>query len=170
MSQPYIGEMRMFGFNFPPRGWALCNGQLMAIQQYQALFSILGTTYGGDGIRTFQLPNLQGCVPMHRSNTYTQGTYIGEENHTLTLAELPGHNHTVTAMSTPATVALETNNLLAAASGGQNLYVAPATTGGIALAPLTVSIVGGSQPHPNQQPYVVLNACIALQGVFPSRN
>ena len=170
MSQPYIGEMKIVGFNFAPRGWAFCNGQLLAIQQNQALFSILGTAYGGDGTRTFALPNLQGCVPMHRSNAYPQGTYVGQENHTLTLSELPGHNHTVTAMSTGATVALETSNLLAASTGGQNLYVAPGTTGGIALAPLTVSIVGGSQPHPNQQPYVVLNACIALQGVFPSRN
>ncbi len=170
MSQPYIGEMRMFGFNFPPRGWALCNGQLMPIQQYQALFSILGTTYGGDGIRTFALPNLQGCVPMHRSNTYPLGAFVGEENHTLSLQELPAHSHLVSAMTAAGSAGPEANAVLAGAAAGSNMYVSSGVGTPVPLAALTVTPAGGSQPHPNQQPYLVLNACIALQGVFPSRN
>ncbi len=170
MTQPYIGEIKIFGFNFAPRGWALCSGQLMAIQQNQALFSLIGTTYGGDGIRTFQLPNLQGCAPMHRSNAYSLGTYSGEENHTLTLPELPTHTHLVAAMPAAGTTASESNAVLAAAATGSNMYTPAGGSTLVPLAAATVGTAGGSLPHSNQQPYLVLNSCIALQGVFPSRN
>jgi microcystin-dependent protein len=155
MTQPYLGEMRIFSFNFPPRGWALCNGQLMAIQQNQALFSILGTTYGGNGTSTFALPNLQGCAPIHRSNAYPLGSYSGEENHTLTQQEMPTHNHGAVA---------------ATGASAQNVYAPYNGSSMVTLAPLTLTMAGGNQPHPNQQPYLVINTCIALQGIYPSRN
>ena len=170
MTQPYLGEMRIFGFNYPPRGWAPCNGQLLAIQQYQALFSILGTTYGGNGTTTFALPNLQGCVPIHRSNAYPLGSYSGEENYTLTLQEMPTHNHGAVAATTVGNIANESTALLATGAPAQNVYAPYNGPSMVTLAPLTLTMVGGDQPHPNQQPYLVINTCIALQGVFPSRN
>jgi len=162
MSEPFLGETRLFSFNFPPRGWALCNGQLLPINQNQALFSLLGTTYGGDGQTTFALPNLQGRVPMHMGNNHMQGERAGEENHTLITGELPGHTH-----------ALRGAEALPNTGTGGSLAKTPrytSSTLSAALAPGSLTAMGGSQPHSNLQPYLVLNFCIALQGIFPSQN
>jgi microcystin-dependent protein len=143
----------------------LCNGQLLPINQNQALFSLLGTTYGGDGMRTFALPNLQGRVPMHMGSSFTLGQAGGEQSHTLNLSELPQHLHSVAASSTATNgTASPNNNYL---GGGNNVYHTA-----LNLTPLnqaTVANVGGSQPHENMSPYLVLNFCIALQGIFPSQ-
>jgi len=169
MSQPFIGEVRMFGFPFAPKGWAMCNGQLLSIQQNQALFAILGTTYGGNGVQTFQLPNLQGRVPVHRSSNgnVVQGQVFGEETHTLIQSEVPMHSHLPVASSDAASIAGPVNNLLANSTANPyaSTFASPVT-----LNAGTVQPVGGSQPHENRQPYAVVNICIALVGVFPSRN
>lgn len=163
MATPYIGEVKMVSFNFAPKGWALCNGQLLAINQNQALFSLLGTTYGGNGVTTFALPNLQGSVPVHMGNGFAEGQVGGSQTVTLTSNQV-GHAHPVKATAT-ATTNTAAGNFPAAAAG--NIYGAsPDTT----LNPAAVSSVGGSQPHTNLQPYLVVNFVIALQGVFPSRN
>ena len=167
MAEPFLSEIRIFSFNFAPKGWALCNGQLLPINQNQALFSLLGTTYGGDGRVNFALPNLQGSVPIHDGSGFTLGQKGGEYAHTLIQSELPAHTHqlmgsTNTAVNTPsATTVLGTTN-------PQQLYVAPSSLG--AMNPGAIGNVGGSQAHANQQPYLVLNFCIALQGIFPSQN
>src|SRR5215213_9006520 len=163
MSEPFIGQIIQVGFFFAPRGYALCNGQILSISQNTALFSLLGTTYGGNGQTTFALPDMRGRVPIHRGSSFTQGQPIGQEVHTLTLSEMPAHNHTVSASSQNGDQA--DPKILAAAS---NAY--SGTSDLTSIAPGTVSNVGGSQPHENRQPYLVLNWCIALQGVFPSRN
>ncbi|QBB71919.1 phage tail protein [Pseudolysobacter antarcticus] len=170
MSQPYVAEIRLFGFNFAPRGWALCNGQLLPVQQNQALFSLIGTTYGGNGVNNFQLPNLQGCAPMHRNNANPIGAFVGEENHTLALTELPAHNHLVNTVPTAGGQLSPAGNVLAAAATNATMYSAAGGAGLVPMAAQTVGMAGGNQPHSNQQPYLVLNACIALQGAFPSRN
>lgn len=166
MSAPYISEIRLFTFNFAPRGWAFCNGQLLPINQNQALFSLLGTTYGGDGRVNFALPNLQARVPMHMGGALVLGQAGGETAHTLLAAELPAHTHTVNGSSNTATVPSPTGNYLATSPG--NVYAPP--PGNTSLMPATVSSVGGSQPHDNMSPYLVLSFCIALTGIFPSRN
>ena len=163
MADPFVAEIRIFPFTFAPKGWAFCNGQLLPISQNTALFSLLGTTYGGDGKSTFALPDLRGRVPVHVGDGFTQGQTGGQEAHTVSIGEMPAHNHPVTASSSagnsadPATLAQASN-----AYGDPN-----ALTG---LHPATVTNVGGSQPHTNMQPYLVLSWCIALQGIFPSRN
>ena len=178
MSTPYLGEIKIMSFNFPPKGWALCNGQLLPINQNQALFSLLGTTYGGNGVQTFALPNLQGCVPVHLGNGFTLGQRGGENNHTLVLSEIPSHNHLINVSNTGA---LENATGKSPASHSPAQAVAatnPVTpvniygTGGITetFAATAISNVGGSQPHSNQQPYLTLNCSIALQGIFPSQN
>jgi microcystin-dependent protein len=166
MTEPFLSEIRIMSFGFPPKGWALCNGQLLPINQNQALFSLLGTTYGGDGRVNFALPNLQGRAPIHEGSGFTLGQIGGELNHTLTQSELPDHNHIVQA-STAATggVATPNGNFL---GGGNNVYHTPTQL--TTLSPQTVTNVGGSQAHLNVQPYLVLNFCIALQGIFPSQN
>lgn len=166
MSTPFLSEIRLFSFNFPPKGWALCNGQLLPINQNQALFSLLGTTYGGNGQTTFALPDLRGRVPIHQGNGFTLGQRGGEEAHTLTVSELPTHTHALNASTTAAN---GTDNPTGQVLGGANdLYHTPASlttmNGG------TVAITGGSQPHTNMQPYGVLNFGIALVGIFPSQN
>jgi microcystin-dependent protein len=166
MSEPFLSEIKIVSFNFPPKGWALCNGQLLPINQNQALFSLLGTTYGGNGQTTFALPNLRGQVPLHFGGQYTLGESAGQEAHTLTQAEMPAHNHMVNASS----AATGGNNSPAGRflGGGNNVYQTlqnPTT-----LSPGTIANVGGSQPHNNMMPYLVLNFIIALQGIFPSRN
>lgn len=164
MSEPFLAEIRIFPYN-APRGWAACNGQLLPINQNQALFSLLGTTYGGNGTTTFALPNLQGRVPIHFGNGHTIGENGGQQAHTVSMAEMPAHLHSVMARSANADTPIATGNSLASAN---NVYAAPA-----GLTPLhssSVTNVGGSQPHENMQPYLVLNYCIALQGIFPSRN
>jgi microcystin-dependent protein len=165
MAEPFLSELRLMSFNFPPKGWAFCNGQQMPINQNQALFALLGTTYGGNGQTTFALPNLQGRSPIHIDSTTgtTLGMQLGEEAHTLTVAEMPQHGHQVAATST--TGSSPTPSVLGAAN---NLYAPP--TDLTTLTPTTVATVGGSQPHNNMSPYLTLNWCIALQGIFPSPN
>jgi microcystin-dependent protein len=168
MSQPYLGEIRMVGFNYPPKGWALCNGQLLSIQQNQALFSLLGTTYGGNGTTNFQLPNLQGRVPIHQGNGFTIGQVGGEVAHTLTATEYYSHTHSVQASSTAGNVATASGNLLGTVAAPDLTYAAPGNP--VQLQAGTIGAGGGSQPHNNMQPYLALIFCIALAGIFPSRN
>jgi microcystin-dependent protein len=166
MATPFLGEIRVFTFNFAPKGWALCNGQILPINQNQALFALLGTMYGGDGRTTFALPNLQGRVPLHADSVnYYQGATGGEENHTLNLAELPTHTHPAVASSNPADQAGPAGNFWALESA--NAYSGAANS---TMDPATIQAIGGSQPHVNLSPYLTLNFCIALQGIFPSRN
>jgi microcystin-dependent protein len=167
MADPFLSEIKIFSFNYVPRGWALCNGQLLPINQNQALFSLLGTTYGGNGQTTFALPDLRGRAAMHFGNGHTLGERAGEEAHTLAVAELPQHTHSVNASSSPGDNVVPTGNLLA--SSLNQSYRAPdqaLTT----LAPGTIGNVGGSQPHSNMQPYLGLTFGIALVGIFPSPN
>jgi microcystin-dependent protein len=165
MGTPYLGEIRVFSFAFAPKGWALCNGQTLAINQNTALFSLLGTTYGGNGTTTFQLPNLQARMPVHMGNGFTEGQLGGEMNHTLITSEMPSHSHTATGVSTNATVAAATNATWAASA--KHPY---ATATNVTMAPSALSTLNGGQPHSNMPPYLTLNFCIALQGIFPSRN
>jgi microcystin-dependent protein len=164
MSDPYIGEIKVISFNFPPKGWAFCNGQLLAINQNQALFSILGTMYGGNGQTNFALPNLQGRIPLHQGQGFNVGQAGGEVAHTLTIQETPTHVHPGAAQSTPNGVS-PTNAIWATAPSAA---YAPAPN--IQMNPAAVQNSGGSQPHENQAPYLVLNFIIALVGIFPSRN
>lgn len=166
MAEPFLSEIRIFSFNFAPKGWALCNGQLLPINQNQALFSLLGTTFGGDGRVNFGLPDLRARTPIHVSNGHTLGDRGGEASHTLSIAEVPTHTHTLVASSTSTgTQALPTNTFL---SPLNNAYHSPAAL--TALQPGTVTNIGGSQAHLNMQPYLTLSFCIALQGIFPSPN
>lgn len=166
MADPYLAEIRLMSFVFPPKGWALCNGQLLPINQNQALFSLLGTTYGGNGQTNFALPNLRGRVPIHEGAGYSLGQAAGQEFHTITQAEMPMHTHPV-AVSSTATGGVASPNG-AFLGGGNNAYrPGPGST---TLNPATVTSVGGSQPHENRQPYLTLSFCIALQGIFPSQN
>jgi microcystin-dependent protein len=166
MAEPFLSEIRIMSFNFPPRGWAQCNGQFLPINQNQALFSLLGTTYGGNGQTTFALPDMRGSVPIHFGSGFTLGQRGGEYNHTVTMSEMPAHNHFVN-VSTTATGGLA-NAVGHFLGGGNNVYhaVSNLTT----MTPATITNIGGSQPHTNTQPYLVLMFCIALQGIFPSRN
>ena len=173
MAQSFIGEIRCFGFNFSPVGWAFCNGQLISISQNAALFNLIGTTYGGDGLTTFALPDLRSRVPVHQGSfagvTYVMGQVGGVENVTLTTQEIPAHNHLIVATSNAATLKRPVQNTFyAASSSGNNFYEAGTTL--TALANNTVSSAGGGQPHNNIQPYLTLNWCIAMFGIFPSRN
>jgi microcystin-dependent protein len=182
MGTPFLSEIRIMSFNFAPKGWAQCNGQTMAINQNQALFSLLGTTYGGNGQTTFALPNLQGQVPIHMGAGFTEGQIGGEYNHTLTISELAGHNHAMSAKNanadlnvggtTPAGANKALAEGVAAKQGGGTNPVSMYGTGGASIAFYSgaISNAGGSQPHPNMQPFLTLNFCIALQGAFPSRN
>jgi len=165
MSEPFLGEIRVVGFNFAPRGWALCNGQLLPINQNTALFSILGTTYGGNGTTTFALPNLQGRVPLHFGNGFVQGQSGGEEGHVLIPAEIPGHSHSAMANASSADAAAPGGNFWG--NSQQSNYAAIANT---TMAAGTVSPAGGGQAHQNLKPFLVLNFVIALVGIFPSRN
>ena len=165
MAEPFLSEIRVFSFNFAPKGWALCNGQLLPINQNQALFSLLGTTYGGDGRVNFGLPNLQGNTPIHMGGGHTLGERGGEQNHTLSMAEMPTHTHPLVASSANASQAAPANTIQAAAN---NAYTPPSAL--TAITPGTVTTVGGSQAHLNMQPFLTLNFSIALQGIFPSQN
>src|SRR5262245_26082578 len=168
MSDPFIGEIKMISWNFPPKGWALCNGQLLPINQNQALFSLLGTTFGGNGQTTFALPNLQGRTPIHVGSGHTLGEQGGEQAHTLSIAELPTHVHLAHATSANASAPVPTGNLLATAAATDPLYGGASSL--VAMAPSSIANVGGSQAHLNMQPFLTLSFCIALQGIFPSPN
>ena len=165
MADPFLSEIRIMSFNFPPKGWAQCNGQFLPINQNQALFSLLGTTYGGNGQTTFALPDLRGRVPIHMGAGHTLGETGGQEAHTITPGELPEHTHAMFGSSTNADVVSSTDNVVAQSS---QLYGAAVQL--TSLDPSTNGVVGGSQPHENRQPYLTLMFCIALQGIFPSRN
>lgn len=170
MSSPFVAEIRMFGFNFPPTGWAFCNGQLLPISQNTALFSLLGTTYGGDGKSTFALPDLQGSVPLHPGqgqglSLYDLGQTGGASAVTLLTSEIPAHSHSFTATEEVVNENNVTNNFFGA---GESRY-APANNV-VQMAPQALPPAGGSLPHNNMMPYLVVNFCIALQGVFPPRS
>ena len=167
MSAPFLSEIRIMSFGFAPKGWALCNGQLLPINQNQALFSLLGTTYGGDGRVNFALPNLQGNVPIHMGSGHTLGERGGEQGHTLTIAEIPTHIHALNASSSTGTVPVPATALSGLAA--EQPYAA-ADSNLVALNPASIPNVGGSQAHLNMQPFLVLNFSIALQGIFPSQN
>lgn len=169
MIQPFLSEVRLTSFNFAPRGWAFCNGQLLPINQNQALFSLLGTTYGGNGQTNFALPNLRGRVVVHAGNGHTMGEVGGASSVTLTAQHLPQHSHGVTAHADAAHAGPGPTTKLAAVP---DAYARPAQSAGTptALHAASVTAVGGSQPHTNMQPYTVLNYVIALQGVFPSQS
>src|SRR4051794_5835221 len=167
MAEPFLSEIRIMSFGFPPKGWALCDGQLLPINQNQALFSLLGTTYGGDGRVNFGLPNLQGRVPIHMGSGHTLGERGGEQGHTLSISEIPTHTHTVKAspQADSSNVAVPGTTTFLASPLSQT-YAPPTGLG--AMISSTVSNVGGSQAHLNMQPFLVLNFSIALQGIFPS--
>ena len=167
MSEPFLSEIKIVSFNFPPKGWAFCNGQILPINQNQALFSLMGTTYGGDGRQTFGLPNLQGRLAMHMGNGHTLGEQGGSQAVTLTSGQMPPHHHNVQCNSGAGNLANPTG-YSAADDAGAALYASAAD--GSVMAPGAVSSVGGGQPHENMAPYLVLNFCIALQGIFPSQN
>jgi microcystin-dependent protein len=165
VAEPFLSELRLMSFDFAPKGWAMCNGQLLPINQNQALFSLLGTTFGGDGRVNFALPDLRGRVPIHVGAGFTLGTRGGEQAHTLTISELPQHMHFVNASSADGNTNLPSGSLLATAA---NVYAPPGSP--TTLVAATVSNVGGSQAHQNMQPFLTLTFCIALQGIFPSPN
>ena len=166
MGTPYLAELRLVSFNFAPKGWAQANGQLMPINQNQALFSLLGTTYGGDGRVNFGLPNLQGRVAMHFGSGFTQGEVGGESNHTLLSSEMPAHPHAVNAVNAAANNTSPGGHLFANTAGAATVYNSGSA---IAISPTVVTNAGGGQAHNNQQPYLVMTWIIALQGIFPSR-
>jgi len=167
MAEPFLSEIRIMSFNFAPKGWALCNGQLLPINQNQALFSLLGTTFGGDGRVNFALPDVRGRTPIHVGSGHTLGERGGEQAHTLSISEIPTHTHTVNATTIPATTNSPGPTVLTAQSTSANLY-ASAAQNLVAMSPQMVANVGGSQAHLNMEPFLTLNFCIALQGIFPS--
>jgi microcystin-dependent protein len=170
MADPFVAEIRIFGFNFAPTGWALCNGQILPISQNTALFSLLGTTYGGNGQSTFALPNMQGNAPMHPGqgpglSLHDLGEQAGEEFVTLLESEIPAHSHALQGVEDDASFKSPANMLLAS---GNQMYLTPAAVN-TNLAFQAIAPAGGSLPHNNMMPYLTLNFCIALQGVFPPR-
>jgi microcystin-dependent protein len=166
VSDPYLAEIRLMSFSYAPRGWAHCNGQLLPINQNQALFSLLGTMYGGNGTTNFALPDLRGRVPVHVGAGHTQGERAGEYAHTLTAAELPQHTHAVGASSAATGGSSNVNGRVL--GGANNAYHSPSNL--VALHPQTVASTGGSQPHQNTAPSLTLSFCIALQGIFPTQS
>jgi microcystin-dependent protein len=174
MADPFVAEIRMFGFNFAPTGWAQCNGQLLPLSQNTALFSLLGTFYGGDGKSTFALPNLQGSVPVEQGqgsglSTYDLGQQGGSQFVTLLQSEMPFHAHVLRGTIEDATQSSLTQNVIPAQTVNGNLYQSTTNANLGALAPQALSPAGGSLPHNNMMPYLVVNFCIAMQGVFPPR-
>jgi microcystin-dependent protein len=173
MATPYLAEIRTFAFNFAPAGWAFCNGQLLSISNNAAVFALIGTTYGGDGQTTFALPNLQSRVPIHQGQGSGLSSYIisqsgGVENVTLTVNQIPAHNHLVNAAGDLASHGSPNMKILGASD--IPLYVVTPPTSPVTMSSTMISIAGGGQAHPNVQPYLTINFCIALEGIFPSRN
>lgn len=168
MAEPFLSEIRIMSFGFAPKGWALCDGQLLPINQNQALFSLLGTTYGGDGRVNFGLPDLQGRVPIHMGGGHTLGERGGEQAHTLSVSELPAHTHSVNGSTAQAATNVPDTNTILSASNPQSVYGQASNP--VAMAPSAVGNAGGSQAHLNMQPFLTLNFAIALQGIFPSQN
>jgi microcystin-dependent protein len=163
MSEPFLAEIKIISWNYAPRGWAFCNGQLLPINQNQALFALLGTTYGGNGQTTFALPDLRGRVPIHFGQGFTLGQAAGAAAHTLTISEMPAHTHLPRANSSLANQGSPANNFWSGTGAYAGSSNTPMNGGGI-------TPTGGSQPHENRSPYLVLNFIIALQGIFPSQN
>ncbi len=171
MAQPYIGEIRMFGGSFAPAGWAFCNGQTLAISENDALFTLIGTTYGGDGQETFNLPDLQGRVPVHMGSlpgggTYTIGEEGGVESVNLTLQQIPNHNHSFLASTGPGTAPTPVGNIVGESVSLNTLIQ---DTPGAAMNAAAITGTGGSQPHENMQPYLCISFIISLFGIFPSQ-
>lgn len=164
MAEPFLSEIRIFSFNFAPRGWALCNGQMLPINQNQALFSLLGTTFGGDGRVNFALPDYRGRTPIHAGNGHTLGERGGEQAHTLSIAEMPTHTHVARATSEVQNTIVPVGNYLATTTPSEFYSGTPSTP----MSPAILNNTGGSQAHLNMQPFLTLNFCIALQGIFPS--
>jgi microcystin-dependent protein len=176
MSEQFLSELRIMSFGFAPIGWIQCNGQLLPINQNQALFSLLGTFYGGDGRSNFALPNLQGRVPVHRGAGYNLGQASGETGHTLNISEMATHRHLMQATAVTATAAVPTSNdylgqgkTTSSGAPAVNLY-STSQTSDVAFAAGALSNSGGGQAHENRQPFLALNICIALQGIFPTQN
>ena len=167
MAEPFLSEIRITSFGFAPNGWALCNGQLLPINQNQALFSLLGTTFGGDGRVNFGLPDLRGRTPIHVGFAHTLGEHGGEQAHTLSIAEIPAHLHVLQGTSDVGTQVIPAGGYLAKAAPA-NPYSTP--TNLTAMNPASTATAGGSQAHLNMQPFLTLSFCIALQGIFPSPN
>ena len=167
MGTPFMGEIKIISWNFAPKGWAFCNGQFLPINQNQALFSLFGTMYGGNGQTTFALPDLRGRVPIHVGAGFIQGQAGGQPFHTVTISEMPAHFHVAQGYSQNGDVVVPGGALLGTVN---NMYLAPAGASLVALNPGTIGNVGGSQPHENRMPSLALNFIVALQGVFPSRN
>jgi len=170
MGTPFLSEIRIMSFNFAPKGWALCNGQTLPINQNQPLFALLGTTYGGDGRTTFALPNLQGRTAMHQGQSHTLGERGGQEAHTVIMSEMPAHIHPATADGKVGDNQVGNMNGAYLADTGAFKMYSSGSNNMVAMYPQMVSNIGGSQPHENRQPYLTLNFCIALQGIFPSQN
>lgn len=181
MNEPFIGMIALFGFGFPPRGWAVCDGSLLSIAQNTALFSLLGTTYGGNGQTTFALPDLRSRVPLGQGqgpglSYYAMGELAGTESVTMTNAQMPMHNHTLVGTNSAATTSTVQGNVLAASNGALedgtgvtvNAYAPPG--GDVLASPVAIGVAGGNQPLPIMQPFLAMNYCIALTGIFPSRN
>jgi microcystin-dependent protein len=168
MAEPFLSEIRIMSFVFAPKGWALCNGQLLPINQNQALFSLLGTTFGGDGRVNFALPDLRGRTPIHVGSGHTLGERGGEQAHTLSIAELPTHTHVLNATTSVATTNTPGSGVMLAQSTAADLYAGALNL--VVMSPAAVANVGGSQAHLNMQPFLTLSFCIALQGIFPSPN
>lgn len=169
MSEPFLAEIRIVGFNFAPRGWAYCDGQVLPINQNQSLYSLLGTTYGGDGRTSFALPDLRSRTPIHKGDGHTLGQKGGAETVTLTTAEIAAHTHRANATSDSANqLSITPSHMLA--DSNKDLYVEPVAANAVALQSNTITGTGGGQAHDNMQPYLTLGYCIALQGLFPSRN
>jgi microcystin-dependent protein len=166
MAEPFLSEIRIMSFVFAPKGWALCNGQLLPINQNQGLFSLLGTTYGGDGRVNFALPDLRARTPIHQGSGHTLGEKGGEPTHTLSIGELPTHTHVLNGTSNNA-VNTPSNTTVLAKSSPQAVYGGPGNLA--AMDPGSIGNAGGSQAHPNMQPFLTLSFCIALQGIFPSQ-
>ncbi len=174
MAEPFLGQIITAGFNFAPIGYALCNGQLMAISQNTALFALLGTQFGGDGITTFALPDLRGRAPVHQGQgpglpVAVMGESSGSESVTLINSEMPMHNHLVMVQAANGAGKAPTNDYLASVQG-TNTNIYSTTSDGHTLNVQSIGLAGGNQPHNNMQPYLVINFCIALEGIFPSRN